>query len=251
VPSIHWDEEAPNQVNGHVMTGKAAGIVATRVNACERVQRPGDTWCMAGGLVVPHSAHPHTSMPLGAVCAWRDSALPMESWEMRRRAGTRHQHHHHAAGRAPRDASGSPHSWKRSEAVGVGLIYTLPSSCLSFPACVCVCKVAVLQWSGWLEIFLQADPQHECLHVEIPKNGVWGVLTTAMVLVMMGWKGLRLCQGHDLIFPEYGSTPDTVLGGSWRDRRAVCHRWFRKLETRHLPIWSLQRSLDFGVSNNV
>jgi hypothetical protein len=37
---------------------------------------------------------------------------------MRRRAGTRHQHHHHAAGRAPRDASGSPRSWKRSEAVG-------------------------------------------------------------------------------------------------------------------------------------
>jgi hypothetical protein len=155
-----------------VISGKAAGVVATQVNACERLQRPGDKWCMAGGLVVPHSAHPHTSTPLGAVCAWRDSALPMESWEMRRRAGTRHQHHHHAAGRAPRDASGSPRSWKRSEAVGVGLIFTLPSSCLSFPACVCVCACAKWRYCSGADgsRYFCKPTRSMYLHVEIPRR---------------------------------------------------------------------------------
>jgi hypothetical protein len=36
--------------------------------------------------------------------------------------------------------------------------------------CVCVCKVAVLQWSGWLRMFLQIDLQHECLHRDTEKR---------------------------------------------------------------------------------
>jgi hypothetical protein len=83
------------------------------------------------------------------------------------------------------------------------------------------------------DIFVDRPAASVYLHRDTKKWRLEGVLTISMVLVKIVCLWLR--QGHDLTFPEYGSA-HRVPGGSWRDRRALCHMWFRELETRYLPI---------------